>query len=112
MSLKMDTGKKKAEAKGTSPQRFRQALQWAGRTAFRLLMFGAGGAKDKWEKEMPDSPFKDGQPELAEGGGWVLLKTAYNGEDFDVIDTLVLPYNTKNENESKLLQAVDRITGA
>ena len=110
--LKIDTGKKKAEKKGTPPQRFRQSLQWAGRTAFRLLGFGAGNAKDDWDKEYPEGhPMRDGNMAIAEQGGLVILSVGYNGEDFDVVDSVVLPNATTDENEQKVLSLVYKATG-
>jgi len=87
MGLSIDTGKKKKEAEGITPARLKQYLQLAGRNVYRLGANGPGAAKKEWEGK----EFAEANPDLYEGGGFLVLKVDYDGADFNVTGVGVIP---------------------
>jgi len=98
--LNIDTGREAKEAKGMEPPKLKQYIQLAGRNLYRLAANGAGPAKDKWEGHA----FEEGDFATFGDGGLVVLQVNYDGKDFHVVDTTIIPRNSKLEKDRGIIK--------
>ena len=97
--LNFDVGKETKKAKGVTPTRLKSAIQTVGRSLYRLASGGAGPAKKEWG----GTEFENGTPEILDAGGIVILDVTHDGQDYNVVGTIMVPTNSKVEKDRKVV---------